>query len=524
MLNINITEYRDKVTACWLGKCIGGTLGMPMEWRRQVNDVNFYTQELDGEPVPNDDLDLQLLWLIALEDYGVDVDAHILAGRWLDHLVPHWSEYGISKANLRAGLPPPLSGSFENKYKHSCGAFIRSEIWACKVPGRPELAAAFACEDAIIDHGDGEGSYAEIFIAAIESAAFVGDDVRLLLETGLSHIPEDCATAKAVKAVIRDFDAGHGWRQIREMIIRDFRGQIPFQTASYMSQEDISQGLADGEPGFDAPSNIAILSLGLLISIEKGFDEALCTTVNCGEDTDCIAATFGSIYGIMHGSKGIPERWIKPIGRKIKTCCINVSDFYIGGRVPHDVDELTERIAKLMEQCLILHPSKSVTVSAAPASQNPDWRLLTKDGDVTRKRLLHKMRRVTWRFPDDLLHVDFGGSSCVKPGILKTIHFEIEPRRWHPQRLFSVKVLAPDGWKARPSRRTVSCQPTLETLRGFLNVDLPVSERGGSSFSIEFTAPDGFNEPAAHFTVELSTPGRPETLYVPIMLQASDML
>ena len=63
---INRREYRDKVLGCWTGKNIGGTLGAPMEGRREMFDVTFYTQNLRGNPVPNDDLDLQLAWLRAL--------------------------------------------------------------------------------------------------------------------------------------------------------------------------------------------------------------------------------------------------------------------------------------------------------------------------------------------------------------------------------------------------------------------------------------------------------------------------
>jgi hypothetical protein len=33
-----------------------------------LNDVTFYVQEnLGGQPMPNDDLDIQLLWLCALD-------------------------------------------------------------------------------------------------------------------------------------------------------------------------------------------------------------------------------------------------------------------------------------------------------------------------------------------------------------------------------------------------------------------------------------------------------------------------
>jgi ADP-ribosylglycohydrolase len=179
-MHISLSEYRNKVLGCWMGKNIGGTLGAPMEWTRAINNVSFYTQQINGEPIPNDDLDLQLVWLAALEEQGIDITARTLGEYWLTYITPHWAEYGTGKINMRSGLMPPLSGLENNPYKDSCGAFIRSEIWACIAPGRPEVAAKYAYEDAIVDHGDGEGMYAAIFCAVIESAAFVEKDIPTL--------------------------------------------------------------------------------------------------------------------------------------------------------------------------------------------------------------------------------------------------------------------------------------------------------------------------------------------------------
>ena len=196
---LNELDYRDKVLGCWMGKNIGGTLGAPFEWRRQLNNVSFYTQDLTGEPLPNDDLDIQLLWLVALEERGIDLNARTLSEYWVLYVTPHWSEYGTAKINMRSGLMPPLSGMLHNEYKDSCGAFIRSEIWACIAPGAPHLAARYAYEDAILDHGNGEGVFAEVFCAALESAAFVLADIDALIEIGLSYIPAECGVAGAVR-------------------------------------------------------------------------------------------------------------------------------------------------------------------------------------------------------------------------------------------------------------------------------------------------------------------------------------
>src|SRR5450756_952103 len=129
-MKLTLERYRSKLLGCWLGKNIGGTLGAPFECKRGTFDVTFYTQDLGGEPLPNDDLDLQLVWLNAVEKYGRALNAKLLGEYWLTHVTPHWSEYGAGKNNLRAGLEPPLSGYVHNLNRDSCGAFIRSALLA----------------------------------------------------------------------------------------------------------------------------------------------------------------------------------------------------------------------------------------------------------------------------------------------------------------------------------------------------------------------------------------------------------
>jgi hypothetical protein len=117
-MKLNIEDDRDKVLGCWTGKNIGGTIGAPFEWFRQTNAITFYTQtNLNGTPLPNDDLDIQRLWLCAMEERGLDVTSQRLAEYWVTYVTPHWGEYGTGKIKMRQGLPPPLSGSFQNAGK-----------------------------------------------------------------------------------------------------------------------------------------------------------------------------------------------------------------------------------------------------------------------------------------------------------------------------------------------------------------------------------------------------------------------
>src|ERR1035441_1133006 len=142
---------------------------------------------------------MQLIWLQALQDRGPGITSRELADYWLDCIGYNYDEYGLSKTNLQKGLLPPVSGWNNNWFKNGMGSPIRAEIWACVAPGAPEIAARYAFEDAIIDHGGGESVYGEVFNAVVESCAFVESDIRTLLETGLGAIPVTSLTYQAIR-------------------------------------------------------------------------------------------------------------------------------------------------------------------------------------------------------------------------------------------------------------------------------------------------------------------------------------
>lgn len=338
MKTLSKSTYMEKMRGCWLGKSIGGTLGTPFEPKRGAFDVDYYTADLSHGMLPNDDLDLQLVWLNAAERFKTEVDAQILADYWMLGVVPNWAEYGVGKSNVRFGIAPPVSGKYKNSYKDSNGAWIRSEIWACLAPGHPEIAVKYAYEDACVDHAD-EGVYGEVFIAAVESAAFVESDMYKLIDIGLSYIPEDCACAKAVRRIIELYRSGITWREARYQLMQDFPGSFGGQ----LREEE--EGVHNSNWGYDAPNNIAITLIGWLYA-PNDFSKALCITTGCGEDSDCTAGALGAILGIIMGESGIPEKWKAPLGEQIKTKCVN--EFATSIRIPKTMDELAERTANLM--------------------------------------------------------------------------------------------------------------------------------------------------------------------------------
>ncbi len=323
-MKLNYTEYRDKVYACWVGKNIGGTMGAPYEGVREILDIKGFATK-PGEVLPNDDLDLQLIWLYALENVGPHgINANVLGEHWISFIVPHWNEYGIGKANMKRGLPPPMSGDYDNDWQHSNGAWIRSEIWATVCPAMPHIAAKYAMEDAMVDHGAGEGTFAAAFVAALQSAAFAISDLKKCIEIGLAAIPSDSRMAKSIKFVLECYEGGMSWCDARNAVQR--------------LNADIGNGW------FEAPSNVTYAVIGLLWG-EGDFKKSMITAINCGDDTDCTGATVGATMGILYGTKGVPSDWSEYIGDDIVT--ISVARGNNGKNIPKTCTELTERVVRL---------------------------------------------------------------------------------------------------------------------------------------------------------------------------------
>lgn len=421
-LDLDSVEFVDKLRGCWLGKNAGGTLGGPLEeaWGHpEPFQVSWYPELREGG-IPNDDLEMQLVWLKALEEVGPELTARELARYWLDHIGYNFDEYGMSKTNLRLGLEPPVSGRYNNWFKDYMGAPIRSEIWACVAPGLPRLAVRYAYQDAICDHAGGEGLFGELFHTALEAAAFVVSDVRSLVSIGLSFVPEDSLVANTVRVALEGHGEGLSWQDARKRVL----GAAPSEIAQY------------------APINLGFEVIGWLYG--RDFGDQLCTAVNCGYDTDCTGGTLGAILGLILGASNLPEKWIKPLGESIAT-----NESWGGLRhtsdgenpIPANLSELTERVTRCARRVLSaaarLHRGSTITVQEeelyADSSVRDLWR--------------RSPSRVIFKSRDLPVSVDYGDSPAVVPG--RQIGVVTLVENPHPDTLSALCTLTPPpGWAA----------------------------------------------------------------------------
>jgi len=312
-------DLHNKLTGCFTGKNIGGTLGMPYEGTETYNDLTWYRPIPEGAS-PNDDLDLQLVWLEAFKTHGVALDSLRLGEYWMKYIDCHMDEYGIALRNMNKGVMPPLSGKHDNYFTDGMGAAIRAEIWAALFPGKPLTAGYYAWQDSTVDHY-GEGVYAEMFIAMLESDLYTSGNLRKSLDFAIAFLTDDSRLKIAFSDIRNLFASAVPVAETRDLIMKKY-GSVNFT---------------------DVVMNLSFVVMALLYG-GNDFSKTILLAVNCGQDTDCTTATAGAIMGILLGDEAIPVQWKEKVG----------DDFVVGDGIgcatPKSVSELVSAIEKLHDK------------------------------------------------------------------------------------------------------------------------------------------------------------------------------
>lgn len=308
----------SRIHGCWLGKSIGGTLGLPAEGKMQRLNFSFYDPIPTSAP-PNDDLELQLVWLHLVENSGPALSQTDFANAWIAHIHYMWDEYGRTRWNLRRGVPVENVGTFENPFHAGMGSPIRSEFWACLFPGDLDSAAHYAALDASLDHGL-EGIAGEVFFATMQSAVAGGSEIGDAIKSALKYLPLDCETGRAILMILESSNEGLAeWDCWKKLV-----AQYGNENFTY------------------APLNVA-LTIWALWYGGGNFERSILLAANGGYDTDCTAATVGATIGFILGKDGIPNRWIEPIGEDVA-----VGPGIIGILAPKTLTELSDRTMALI--------------------------------------------------------------------------------------------------------------------------------------------------------------------------------
>ncbi len=301
---LNWDTYVDRVLGAWIGKSLGGSIGAPYESHKMFGEVS---EEVCWPSIiyPNDDLDIQVVWLEMLEDIGPLFTQQDLVRYWQQCCWYNFAEYGAFLYNVQRGVNPPLSGAFNNHYfRESEGCPIRAEIWGLIAPGAPRAAADFAQADGELDH-IGVSVAAERFWAAATALALVQDNLDDIIRA---------AHALSVSEASDDEDL---LGPIIDMVYALTSQPMPLKRmwlhcVREYGDRDCSK----------AALNFAFSLLPLLYGAGD-FKRTIVTALALGWDVDCTAGEAGALLGALFGAQALPADWVNRLGPNL-TCDVAV--------------------------------------------------------------------------------------------------------------------------------------------------------------------------------------------------------
>jgi ADP-ribosylglycohydrolase len=362
----------DRMHGAWLGRCCGCALGKPVETFMDARNgltsrerIRTYLEAAGAYPLDNyipgqspaqertgalvcpasqreniafmetdDDIRYTVLGQKVLRQHGASFDTVHVMRAWLGELpyssvctaeTQAYRNYVLRYQFLHSRLvsPPDVDWTWvathQNPYREWIGAQIRADSWGYAAPGNPGLAAEFAWRDARMSHVK-NGIYGEMLVAAMIAAGFALNDPLAVIEAGLAEIPSRSRLYAEMRQVI-DICARH------EHSFAHFEKVL----------DEIEALLGHYHP-VHTNNNAALVVAALLLG-GSDFEKVITLAVMGGWDTDCNGATAGSIFGAMHGTGAIPEKWRGPLN---DTLYSQVSDYH-----PIAITECARRSAAL---------------------------------------------------------------------------------------------------------------------------------------------------------------------------------
>lgn len=353
---ISVKDYQDKVYASWLAQCIGNIYGLPHEndYIDEPGPATFpygYGRNIDrlkeiGGAFSDDDTDIEYMYLLAMEKYGIEPTYAQLTESWKYHVRERvWLANRAALAFMHYGYIPPVTGiQTINPHWFQIDPQLVNEIWAVTAPGMVRYAAEKSGWAARITN-DGWGIEPTIHYGAMYAAAFFESDVHKLIDIGTQALPKGSRFAKTVedmKALYRKYP--DDWQSARQEMAEMYYHQEPPETKTI----------------WNANLNGACGILALLYG-EGDFQMTLDLACAIGFDADNQAATMAGLLGAMLGMEGLPRDllyplpgWKEPLNDLYK----NVSRYDMPDA---SLKDMVARMAELGEKIILKHGGRKVT-------------------------------------------------------------------------------------------------------------------------------------------------------------------
>ena len=297
-------ELYDKIAGSWVAQMVGVTWAASTEFRFNgviipENQVPEWKPAMVNDAFGQDDLYVEVPFIDAMKDKGVMAT--------IDEIAPYFrdSKFGLAHANyqgrlnLQMGIEPSLAGHYKyNYHADDIDWQIEADFLGNIFPGNPSLAAERAFEIGhLMNYGD--GVYGGVFVSAMHAAAFVTDDLRTVIDTGIASIPEGTEFRAVCDQVMDCYAAGMSWEECWQAIENDWAA-------------DDKCPEFQGALNIDAKINAAYILIGLLWG-EGDLEQTMLISMRCGQDSDCNPSSAAAILGTIYGLSALPEKFTSAV-------------------------------------------------------------------------------------------------------------------------------------------------------------------------------------------------------------------
>ena len=295
---ISAEVLKDKIAGGWAGKMIGVTYGAPTEFnaagKTYEDPIKWVPSDVKGS-IWQDDIYVQLTFLMAMDQYGIDAPAKKFQELFAKAGYQLWHANVQARKNFYDSIFPPQSGHPDyNIHADDIDFQIEADYIGFMCPGMPQTASKIADKIGhIMNYGD--GVYGGVFVAALYSEAYFESDIPKIIDKALLSIPAESNYSKIVKDVLL----------LHQQYPANWRAAWVELEAKW-GADDIC-GAGDSF-NIDAKLNGAYIVMGLIY----GDGDPLKTmeiATRCGQDSDCNPSNAMAVLGVIKGLSGLPAEY-----------------------------------------------------------------------------------------------------------------------------------------------------------------------------------------------------------------------
>lgn len=345
MKEISYETLHDKMAGNWLGQMVGNIYGLeyenkfidePGEPPFVYNKAIKKMTAVDGA-FSDDDTDVEYLYLLMMEKYGVHPSYAQIREGWMYHIRDRvWLANRATLGLMHYGLTPPFTGDMRyNPHWFQIDPQLINEIWGYTAPGMPDYAAGVSEWVARVT-SDSWATSPTVVYDVMYSEAFFESDIEKLVRDAKEYLPKGDRFRTIIDECLNFYkEYPDDWKVARKYVCDKY----------YVNEADATKTI------WNADLNGA---MGILALLYGRGDIAETLTIGCslGFDADNQTATICGLLGLINGRDSVPteysmpfEHWTKPFNDRY----INVTRYDMPDASIEDlIDRMTELAAKMI--------------------------------------------------------------------------------------------------------------------------------------------------------------------------------